>query len=476
MGASSPPISGRKNFLTMASELLNVLSPLLSFEEQTIWITKNSYVRLHYGEDEYDEYDDRTVVCDQHEKQFLLQLGDETHLSIHASTLEESITCLDYLVGLQDTHFGKMELTYKDDDETRLCPFGVNILEKMLQNSARGICFIQMIFTSDHCHILASSGTNTSIEFYWCVFQDEGVAFVEASAARQDETSGPAKLHFEGHNPFNDRNWALFLSQHKLEYLRLNMIHLESQASCSAVATAEVQCLTLVFCALEDEGAALIEAIRQGRGPKELFFLQSPFRSSESLVTFINALRYNTNLERLGLPGIEDRQVTQALAAALHENKGLVHLAAYFSALDDSDWTNLLKAISLHPSLRSLDLRCPTSDAKERQNFTKAVADMLSVNERVEEVSYHYHSFDNDDWDAFVVPRLECNVYRKRFPSIHKIGEASTRAAVLARALEMFASKPHLVWMLLNQNLDILSSYPSRKRSRSSSLDGTSAH
>jgi hypothetical protein len=279
----------------------------------------------------------------------------------------------------------------------------------------------------------------------------------------------------------------LFLSQHKLESLDIRGIHLNSEVGCRAVATPQVQCLTLTDqCELEDGGAALVESIRQGRGPKELYFYGNPFGSRESLVTFMNALRGDEHLERLHLPNIDARQVTQALAAALPENKGLVHLTVSFRALDDSGRTELLKAISLHPSLCSLDLRCPRSDPKKRRGFTKAVADMLSVNERIEVMRLHYDAFDKDDWNMCVVPRLECNLYRERFPSIQTIEETSTRAAVLARSLSNFSSKPHLVWMLLKQNHDIVSSYldsahdlnliPSRKRSRSPYLHARSAH
>jgi hypothetical protein len=307
---------------------------------------------------------------------------------------------------------------------------------------------------------------------------------VEASAARQDATSGPAELCFVRRNPFNDRNLALFLRQLKLEYLYLDHIRLNSEVSCRAVATAQVQCLKLEYSDLEDGGAALLESVRHGHGAKELCFHGNPFDSSERLVTFMNALRGNTYLERLELPRIDDHQVTQALAAALHKNKGLLHLAVVFPLFsEDSDRTELLKAISLHPSLRSLDLKWDWKNGRKKRRFTKAVADMLSVNERVEVM---HNTFDKDDWDAFVAPRLECNLYRERFLSIQKIGEASTRATVLARALAKFASKPHLVWMLLIQNRDIVSSYldsahgqtsiPSRKRSRSPSLDRMSAH
>jgi hypothetical protein len=98
---------------------------------------------------------------------------------------------------------------------------------------------------------------------------------------------------------------------------------------------------------------------------------------------------------------------------------------------------------------------------------------MLSVNKRSEVVPFYSYSFDKDDWDAFVVPRLECNKYRKLFPLIQTIEEASTRAAVLARALATFSSKLHLVWMLLSQNHDVVSSYLDSTHDRN--LDGLSA-
>jgi hypothetical protein len=332
-----------------------------------------------------------------------------------------------------------------------------------------------MIFTPDQCRTLASSGTKTDIEFHGCKFEDEGAAFVEASAARRDETSDPAKLRFGSDNPFNGRNMALFVNQHRLDSLVISRIGLNSEVTAVA---AGVRCLTLEDCDLLDEGAALlIELVRQGRGPKELRIPSgNPFGSSGSFVIFMNALRGNEHLERLQLPRIDDRQEMRALAAALHENKGLVHLAVDFVLLDDSDRAKLLDAISIHHSLHSLDLKMWPSldfdftlqmhfDAKKRREFTKAVADMLSVNKRVEVMSFYdsthdpFHTLEKEDWDVFVVPRLECNKYRKLFPSIQTIGDESTRAAVLARALAKFATKPHLVWMLLSQNHDIVSSY-----------------
>jgi hypothetical protein len=159
-----------------------------------------------------------------------------------------------------------------------------------------------MIFTPDHCRILASCGTKTDIEFYYCEFQDEGATFVAASAARQDKTAGPAKLRIHGNLIFNDRNLTLFLSQHKLESLGLWYYNLGREVSCRAVATAQVRCLTLEGCILGDDGEALVEAVKQRRSPQELCFIHDhPFRSNESFVSFINALRGDDHLERLYL-------------------------------------------------------------------------------------------------------------------------------------------------------------------------------
>jgi hypothetical protein len=144
---------------------------------------------------------------------------------------------------------------------------------------------------------------------------------------------------------------------------------------------------------LGERGAALVESVRQGRRHIELCFRGDSFGSSENLVTFMHALRGDEHLERLHLR-TDDHQVTQALAAALHENKGLVRLIVSFGEFDESDITELLKAISLHASLRSRDLKAGPEiyseiDAQKRRVFTKAVADMLSVNKRVEMMGFH---------------------------------------------------------------------------------------
>jgi hypothetical protein len=100
--------------------------------------------------------------------------------------------------------------------------------------------------------------------------------------------------------------------------------------------------------------------------------------------------------------------------------------------------------ISTHPSLHTLNLRIEEervfSHVSAQQGRIEALADMLLANQRMDEIPFDYSTFDPALWDALVVPRLESNLYRKRFVPIRAIQEASTRAAVVARALDRVAS------------------------------------
>jgi hypothetical protein len=428
-------------------------------------------------------------------------------LYIHSSTVEDALSCLELLFGLHDDHFEGTRLLCPDisDDYANdaphlcLCPLTSHLLEKMLQqNAKRKNVFICMIFTPDQCRTLATSGTSTEIEFDSCSFEDEGEAFLEALAVRADQKASLVKLTIRNYLLFAEGILVLFLHQHKLESLTLDQIQLESEETCRALAAAELQYLDLQLCKLEDGGASLVESIREGRGPKGLGLDRTdregdwrPFDSFERFVSFANALRGNAHLERLDLSHIDiDDGTLQALAAALLENEGLIHLGLELKEqceLDKTCWCELMKAISTHSSLRTLAFGRIYSRDLDGTSATQVVADILLVNEQLEAIRIHAF-FDHDDdwwpsaeWDELVTPRLECNIYRKRFPAIQNIRVPSTRAAVVARILSHVNNKSSLAFMLLRQNGDILSSY-SRvesqiatspgKRGRSPSSDG----
>jgi hypothetical protein len=149
-----------------------------------------------------------------------------------------------------------------------------------------------------------------------------------------------------------------------------------------------------------------------------------------------------------------------------------------------------MTAISMHPTLRTLKFRLihnayglnPSSS--EKRDRTTAIANMLLVNKHIDDIPFCCEgSFDRDNWNALVAPRVECNLYREWFVAIQKIQDPSTRAAIVARALARVEKKPWLVWMVLSQNHDVVCSYlgearedssvsvPLRKRRRSPSVD-----
>jgi hypothetical protein len=104
------------------------------YDDRIIWVTKNAFVFLRWNHQE-------SIPADHAEHGFDLTLTvtDKCHyLSINSSTLEESILCLDYLVGLKDIHFEKMGISYihhdedewEDHEETPLCPFVLTLWRK----------------------------------------------------------------------------------------------------------------------------------------------------------------------------------------------------------------------------------------------------------------------------------------------------------------------------------------------------------
>jgi hypothetical protein len=194
-------------------------------KNRIVWITENAFVRIG---------SDFGLPCCYRERQFRLNLSttadvhsSDHDISIHSSTTKEAIAALDLLVGLQDSHFKWIELQYFDREYSygslarTICPFTKSILEKIVSNANRENRFGFMVFTPDQCRTLSSCGIRTNIGFLNCEFDDGGIAFVEASAARENQDSGPAKLSIWTRLVFDEVNFRLFLSQHNLESMML---------------------------------------------------------------------------------------------------------------------------------------------------------------------------------------------------------------------------------------------------------------
>jgi hypothetical protein len=115
-----------------------------------------------------------------------------------------------------------------------------------------------------------------------------------------------------------------------------------------------------------------------------------------------------------------------------------------------------MAAISTHPSLRMLEFReiqdknQNDSSSSMKGDRTIAVAEMLKVNTQVDEIPFDIIR-STSNRNKVIAPRVESNLYRKRFPALQKIQLPSTRTAIVAMALARVASKPSLLWMILSR-------------------------
>jgi hypothetical protein len=445
-----------------------------------VWISDNTFVVRDSQRDKLPE-----IYRNQWFEVMLDHGRRHRSLMIYSSTLDGAITCVDFLVGLPDTHYEEFKLAYRVPGEIgrpHTClELHAKLVEKMLQHGVRKTFFHSFILTPEQSRILVSFGSHVGLER--CKFQDWGAAFVETLREKSIE-SRLAKMTILYLLPFNEENLYLLLEQKKIKSLTLSDIKCLSTACCRAVALSELEDLVLRSCVLVDQGAALLESVQKGRGPKglciksfgmgdEMLPFSEQFDDSDRFISFLNALRNNTYLERLDLHHIFEHEILQALSAALLGNKGLTHLGLNGCSLNDSCWSDILGAISQHPSLRTLNLS--SIDGKlDTTEAIKQIASMLKTNKHVEDIRFDNSTFDRYDWNKYdapglewnknVAPRLEYNLYQRRCRAIQKVTVSSTRAAVLANALAHVESKPVLLWMLLSQNLDTITSYqyPSR--------------
>jgi hypothetical protein len=393
-------------------------------------------------------------------------------IEIHASTTQNAIACLEFLVGLPDSCFTHMQFGQYNHDNplSQTCLLTPHLLEKILNNSKRSTGFRRMIFTVEQSRVLATCGLISELALRYCSCDDDGARFVPSYG----EGNGPRKLRFAWRLPFNREHWASFLNQHNPpEHIELIGLSLDLEDS-RAVAAARLQSFILNECNFhEDKGKSLIESIRTGRGPQGLSFGDTtPFTTLERWMSFMKALEENNgSLHFLKIrAGTEIRtgrfsdEILQALADALPKNNGLVELSICFESV--VQWNYVLQAISTHPTLRKLDLSffgevdpVDASHKESKRLQTQDVADMLSVNKQVEDIQFHDNAYDRSTWDTDVAPRLEYNIYRKRFPAIQRVGDTSTRAAILGAAMDRVRTRPSLLYMLLCDNHDTVVSH-----------------
>lgn len=407
-------------------------------------------------------------------------------LNVFSTSREEANKAVALLFELPDTIYHSVTLllgTYFLDQHHCPCPLDASNLAQ-LQAKYQNVEFQGVTFVSSEqsCALANMVQSSRKLCLTSCKFSDGGSSFVDEFVTREKTIQNKcACAKFAENLPFDERNLIKFLESlkgQKCEQLTLELydIYLLKPEVCRAIADAEVKELNLTHCILGDQGSALSENIRQGRGPKGLSLDADPslplgpFQSMNGWKIFLNSLRQARKLKillmSLWMPPGDCDDLLEVLADAMAENRSLevLHIDGYLR--HDDGWFELVHAVSQHPSLCALGLpgiyfEHEGSNLLDRKrDRTNAIIDMLAVNDQLEEICTNGHSTcDWRLWGSSVTPKLECNIYRKRFAKVSNTMLGSTRAARMGRVLTSVSSKPSLMWLLLSMNPDCVVTY-----------------
>jgi hypothetical protein len=433
--------------------------------------------------------------------------GSFIFVHIHATTGKEAGVCLEFLLGLSDSHFSKIHIFANGqrhgyrNQMLPAFPFPHGALQTLLQNEKRKIGFCYFTFSEEALCILRTCEQKSQLAFHHCRFSDKCAIF----QSQEWQRGGPVQLTLEFElieDPFGlIENLLIFLDSienSRLESLKLSHGRIRDRRVCQYLATATIPKLHLVDVEMDDNGTSIIDSVTLGRGARSLFLSSKhrgdlspvlnilgraklkPFQTLTQWRSFLSALRGNSNLQCLSISNV-DLGVDEwlALAEALRENQGLYCLAISEVAIDNRCWDHLVSSIASHRRLRELNfssIRATRegssflSDA-DRHQRTQSVKEMLSVNITLDTMFFDPLIYDHVCWERSIRPKLMHNRFRKRSVSIQNIESASLRASVLGAGLFSVRKQPSLLWLLLSMNRDIVAERLLTRKQESSSLD-----
>jgi hypothetical protein len=160
-----------------------------------------------------------------------------------------------------------------------------------------------------------------------------------------------------------------------------------------------------------------------------------------------------------------------AIAGALRENKGLVHLdlTRYWN-MSENSWDVLCDYLKTHPTLnllsgpfytrprRSLRIRrgvLPPPHPTRLKVRIQSLVDMMKVNTSINKIHLGGHYTEHELFRGPIVPYLKTNRFRPCVRAIQKARPIAYRAKVLGQALVAVRSDPNRFWMILSGNAEI---------------------
>jgi hypothetical protein len=215
----------------------------------------------------------------------------------------------------------------------------------------------------------------------------------------------------------------------------------------------------LIKCKLTSAGArALVEVLGRNQGPTRILSCEI------DNVILADGLRGNSRLKLLKFRissslEIGNREIL-AIAGALRENKGLVHLVlGHNTGVSDETWGAIYASLETHPTLEVLDLRVTFAAGAMAPAVIKSrvqtLLDMLKVNNSIHTLRLDSRYSEHATFRELVIPSLETNRFRPRLLAIQKIRPIPYRAKVLGRALLSARANPNRFWMLLSGNAEV---------------------
>jgi hypothetical protein len=173
-----------------------------------------------------------------------------------------------------------------------------------------------------------------------------------------------------------------------------------------------------------------------------------------------NGLRGNSRLESLTPLNPSNRELT-AIAGALRENKGLVHLSlgySLLSKLSDETCNAVCDSLKTHPTLQILNLMCayvaPLAPSLLESRI-QALVDIMKGNLSIHTIRVQNYYREHELFRGSVIPYLETNRLRPRLLAIQKTRPVAYRTMVLGRALLAVRTDPNRFWMLLSGNPEV---------------------
>jgi hypothetical protein len=214
--------------------------------------------------------------------------------------------------------------------------------------------------------------------------------------------------------------------------------------------------IELKQCQIPDAAAiVLAQVLGRNQGPTklDLWYIDNSILA--------DGLRGNSRLRSL-VPCLftkhgDSSQGLLAIADALRENKGLVHLDFKYglSTITNKAFYALCDSLKTHPTLKVLTFLSGGSPAAIIMSRMQALVDMMKVNISIHKICFRDDSSEQEIFRRSVLPYLDTNRLRPRVRAIQKTRPISYRAKVLGRALLATSTDTNSFWMLLSGNAEV---------------------